>query len=549
MTIKFKNIVKNINYYIFKRDLLNKDTNLKQVAETTEALVFIYQNDRFTYVNPAFQHITGYSNEDLLNMHLLNLLHPDYYHYFYQCNLTNKTDNSTERFEVRIITKDGKYKWIDVTITLSKTKGHIYFIGNGFNITRKKREEVALRNSEEKYRKLFQSYPDAVYIKDNDKIIFSNNEAAKLFGVSYASDMYGNTIWNYLKICPDDPYSEKEMLNEIKTNSFWSCSHKKFIRKKDGITLNIEIVATSYNSNGKELILIVSREISDRLKIAEFKKNAEESQKLLEEAREYDRIKTEFFSNISHELRTPINIILSTLQLIDLYNNESCEALNKDKLAKYNGIMKLNSYRLIKLVNNLIDITKIDAGYIKPSFNLLEIVSLIEDTTQSIGIYAEAKGVNLIFDTDIEEKCIYCDGEKIERILLNLLSNALKFTPEGGTINVFFSDKGSSIEFSVKDTGIGIKDEFKDKIFERFTQVDKSLSRNTEGSGIGLSLTKALVDMHNGSIKVESRFGYGSEFIVNIPTEFNEEYSIDEEPVYEYNHGDFTKVEFSDIYL
>lgn len=546
MLVKIKNIIEKANYYILNKSFFNKD--VKKLTETTEALVFIYENHGFIYANPAFQHTTGYNNDDLINMHLLNLLHPDCYHFYYNCNLFNKAHRTTERFEIKIITKSGKYKWLDVTVTLVKSKGHIYFIGNGFNITRKKREEVALRISEENYRKLFDSYPDAVYIKDKGKIIFCNNEAAKLFGVTYANEIFGKTIWNYLDLHPDNEYVEKDMINEINNNNIWSCTNKKFIRKKDGAILNIEIVATKFNSNGNEFIIIISREISDRLKIAEFKKNAEESQKLLEEARKYDLIKTAFFANISHELRTPVNIILSTLQLIDLCNNEGME-ICKDKLLKYNDIMKLNSYRLVKLINNLLDITKIDAGYIKPSFKLTEIVRLIEDTAESICIYAETKGVNLIFDTDIEEKYIYCDGEKVERILLNLLSNALKFTPKDGSINVFLADKGTSIEFSVKDTGIGIKDEYKEMIFERFTQVDKSLSRNNEGSGIGLSITKALVDMHHGTIKVNSTLGKGSEFIVNIPVDLKGESCAVENPTYEINHIESAKVEFSDIYL
>ena len=180
--------------------------------------------------------------------------------------------------------------------------------------------------------------------------------------------------------------------------------------------------------------------------------------------------------------------------------------------------MKQNCHRLLRLINNLIDITKIDSGYFDIDENNFDIVNIVENITLSVADYIENKGLTLIFDTFVEEKIIACDPEKIERIMLNLLSNAVKFTPVGGEILVAIKEwNRDNICISVKDTGKGIPKDKLDSIFERFVQVDKSLTRDNEGSGIGLSLVKLLVELHNGTISVQSKEGEGSEFIICLP--------------------------------
>jgi signal transduction histidine kinase len=214
------------------------------------------------------------------------------------------------------------------------------------------------------------------------------------------------------------------------------------------------------------------------------------------------------------------------------------------------GIMRQNCYRLIRLIANLIDITKIDAGYLQLNPRNCDIVSIVEDIALSVADYIEEKNISLIFDTEVEEKVISCDPDKIERIILNLLSNAIKFTPEGGHVLVNMYDRGDKVIISVKDTGIGIPEDMTDLIFERFIQVDKTSTRAKEGSGIGLALVKSLVEMHSGSVSVKSKLGEGSEFIVEIPavslTEAEEfkDYNFANE-----NHNvDKISIEFSDIY-
>lgn len=176
------------------------------------------------------------------------------------------------------------------------------------------------------------------------------------------------------------------------------------------------------------------------------------------------------------------------------------------------------------------------------------IVSIVEDITLSVGEYVKSRGVNLIFDTDVEEKYMAVDDDKIERIMLNLLSNAVKFTNKDDEILVTVEDNDDFVIISVKDTGVGIPEDKLKMIFDRFAQVDKTLTRNREGSGIGLSLVKTLTEMHGGNIKVNSKLEEGSEFIIELPVtlvEENEEVSITQ-----YNDSKVDKVliEFSDIY-
>jgi signal transduction histidine kinase len=162
--------------------------------------------------------------------------------------------------------------------------------------------------------------------------------------------------------------------------------------------------------------------------------------------------------------------------------------------------------------------SKFDIGYVDANFEEGDLIALVEDTTLSTVNYTSSKGIELTFDTDVEEKIMCFDHDKIERVLLNLLSNAIKFSQEGASIFVEVIDRGEQVSIRISDTGIGIpEDKIKD-IFERFVQLDRSLTRAHEGSGIGLSLVKSLVEMHKGQVFAESVYGEGSKFTITIPT-------------------------------
>ena len=304
------------------------------------------------------------------------------------------------------------------------------------------------------------------------------------------------------------------------------------------------------NQSVREALELQKEVASTNKQVEVLNENFEENKRMLSEILEYDKLKTEFFANISHELRTPLNVIWSSIQLLQSINlKNSVEGYD---INKYLKVMNQNALRLLRLINNLIDTTKIDGGYL--SLNLLNnnIVYIAEEITLSAADYIKAQGITLIFDTEVEEKYMAFDIDKLERIILNVLSNAIKFTEKGGTIFVNLYDLGDKIQLSIKDTGIGIPEDKLQKIFERFAQVDKSLSRRSEGSGIGLALVKSLVEMQGGTIYAKSKLGEGSEFIIELPVTLVEESSdLNLYSSYESSRSKYVEriqIEFSDIY-
>lgn len=260
---------------------------------------------------------------------------------------------------------------------------------------------------------------------------------------------------------------------------------------------------------------------------------------------EDNKLKLDFFVNISHELRTPVNLISSTIQLIKL-NLKNLSKEDENIISKYIDIMESNSMRLIRLINNLIDSTKIDAGFVKFTPINADIIKFIEDVCDSVVDYVDFNKMNLIFDTDREEEIVLFDPDIIERILLNLLSNAVKFNKVGGTIYVNLYTKDDEIRITVRDEGIGIPKEKLSSIFKRFEQIQTKNKIEKQGSGIGLYLVKSLVTLHGGNIKVESKVNEGSKFIVTIPKkvlENGEELVIDEKE----KANRKVNIEFSDI--
>lgn len=274
-------------------------------------------------------------------------------------------------------------------------------------------------------------------------------------------------------------------------------------------------------------------------------------------AEEASNLKAHFISNISHEIKTPINVILCAIQLIELKNLKN----NHDNEKKNISIVKDNCYRLIRLISNIIDIEKAELNDLKLNLENNNIVTLTEDIVMSVIPYAEKKNLNLIFDTDEEEVMIDIDAIKIERVILNLLSNSIKFSKENGYIGVKISSLDKYVSIVVEDNGLGIAKEELTNIFERFRQVDNSLTRKNEGSGIGLSIVKSLVELHGGEITVQSELNKGTRFIVKLPKEMNINKNnkcirIEEDKECKENISDEirninyrTKTELSDIYV
>jgi PAS domain S-box-containing protein len=382
------------------------------------------------------------------------------------------------------------------------------------NILRKNMEEGLLRN-EACYKLLIQNSRDAIIVYDYKKIIFANGGAATLAGVEDPEGLLGKEITEFLKL--DMQQTMKLLLDREDDTRVSASTYETEVISSHGGMVPVEVTNAYIVYENKPAILSLIRDISPHKQIEKMKENVEKDRKLVNETLEWNRLITEFFSNISHELRTPLNVILSALQVLgNTYSAENYEE-TAEKRNRYIKMMRQNCYRLLKLINNLMDITRIDSGYASAKMYNYNIVSVVEDITSSVAEYIRNKGIELIFDTNVEEKIIACDPDKIERVMLNLISNSVKFTESGGIIKVEVMDKGDIVNISVMDTGIGIPEDKLEVIFERFRQADNKLSRSYEGSGIGLSLVKSLIEMHGGNIDVKSSVGEGSEFIITLP--------------------------------
>lgn len=260
-------------------------------------------------------------------------------------------------------------------------------------------------------------------------------------------------------------------------------------------------------------------------------------------AEEASKIKTHFISNISHELKTPINVIMSAIQLIN-YNTKESPSYSKNKNTL--AIIDDNCKRLLRLINNLIDVQKHELDDTKLNLSAVNVVNLIEMLVASVVPYAESKNLNLIFDTNKEDVILKVDSDKLERIMLNLLSNAIKFSKPNGEIRVTLNFE-DCLYISVADNGIGIAKENLNKIFDKFTQLDTSFSRKNEGSGIGLSIVKSFVLLHNGKISVKSELNKGTSFLIELP--LTETSNVETEDASYDNLSENVKIELSDIYI
>ena len=269
----------------------------------------------------------------------------------------------------------------------------------------------------------------------------------------------------------------------------------------------IILIVYSYINRMKYLDKLVQKkteELSQEMKI---------SNELLNKVIDLERNKNNYFINLSHELRTPLNVIYTTEQLITEFN-KSEHGIERDKLSEYMMVMRRNTKRLLNLINNLIDTTKIDHGKYKINLTQNDIVYVVEEAALSLKDYIETKGIELIIDPEIEEKIIMCDAYEIERCIVNLVGNAAKFTPSGGKIEISIKEIDRRVMISVEDNGIGIDPEYHSLIFDRFNQIVDVNAEVKGGSGLGLTITKHIIELHDGEIYVESELNKGCKFTI-----------------------------------
>jgi PAS domain S-box-containing protein len=398
------------------------------------------------------------------------------------------------------------------------------------------------------YKNIFNLVSEGVYIRKKDTIIFSNVAASKILLGSSNNDLQGLNICNLIKPVKEYVQTYKNFIKEIERGKELKAIHLRVIRVYDGKEIDIELSGKKIVYHQEEAYLQIIKNVSEKMQAQRYMEEYKKSQKLLKEVEDTERAQRDFFTNLSHELRTPLNVIMGIVQLHDqAYKTDDLNMI-KESYKKYNQVIKQNCYRLLKMINNLLDITKIEAGYLNLNLENKDIVSAVENTTMSVVDYAKLRGVNIIFDTDIEEKIMAFDLDYMERIILNLLSNAVKFTPAGKNVYVTIKDLVDTIIISVRDEGEGIPKDKQETIFNRFIQASRDCKKRKAGTGIGLSLVKSLVELHQGAIKLSSDIGKGSEFIIYLPYTLVEEEKTEEAGSEKLeDKGEQISIEFSDL--
>ncbi len=222
----------------------------------------------------------------------------------------------------------------------------------------------------------------------------------------------------------------------------------------------------------------------------------------------------DFFANMAHELKTPLSVIMGAIQLIEMKWSKS---ILDTAMARDLTTIRYNCYRLLRLTNNLLDLAKSESGYLSLKLVNCELNTILNEIIQSVIPFAEKRQLKLFYKRSAVPISIALDMEKVERIMLNLLSNAIKFSEPGGIITVSSYESDGRAFISVKDTGAGIPANKQHIIFDRYMQGGQCPRAENEGSGIGLSLVKTFVELHNGNIKLVSEINKGSEFIIDLP--------------------------------
>jgi PAS domain S-box-containing protein len=377
-------------------------------------------------------------------------------------------------------------------------------------IDRKKWEE-ALLESEEKYRTLVEQATDGVIIIQDYNIKFVNTALCTLFGYK-ENELIGRSFLPLLAKEARDTISDYYRIR-MKGENIPSIYETSGLHK-NGYAIPLELNAALIRYEGKPADLVIIRDITDRKRAEQELKNAfNQLEKAHRELKKLDAAKTEFLNITSHELRSPLTSILGYAEVI----NDGLNGPLTDAQRESTEIIMRNAIQLSRYVDDLLDFTQMETGRLRLDKEICDVESIISNAVESMMSTIEEMNCKLALNVSPDLPVIKCDTRRITQVLYNLIINAAKFSPKGGVIKIDAGQEDDFIKISVSDEGIGISEEDQKKIFEKFYQVDMSDSRKARGMGLGLSISKAIVEEHGGTIGLESKPGKGSTFYFTIP--------------------------------
>lgn len=358
-----------------------------------------------------------------------------------------------------------------------------------------------IKRNEDRYKNFFNNIqvPLVLVSKDKKRILFANKLFLDLICVTNLKEVMNKKIFSFF-----DDYETLNKPENEDSNEYLRCS-----RKVNGEKLSLDVSIIHSSDKPKELIMTIE-DVTQKVRVEKLREMVQN--RSLEE-----KIKTNFLSNISHDLKTPINVIYSLSQLIPMFS----ESKNIDQIKKYYKIAKQNCVSLTRFTNNLIDGSKMKSDYLSAHPIKCNIVEVVEDVVTGLVEYAKNKDIDIIFDTDEEEIYLMVDQEFIQRIIINLISNSIKFIDKKGKIEVNVLSSDTDVKVIVKDNGMGMKESFIEKSFSRYLMGDNNDEIEDKGTGIGLFVVKKMVEELNGDINISSVINEGTTIVIILKKEKN----------------------------
>jgi len=515
-----------------ERRLRESELRFRTLSESSPAGIFqLDLQGRALYVNEALCLLAGVPPEKALGDGWRRSIHPDD-----RAPLERLWRRASQGGDsVRLTLRFGQ-RWVSVLVAPQKnTDGvHVGFIGTVTDIHEQRMAEAALRSSERRYRRIIETAQEGIWMNDPDGYaLYVNQRMAEMLGCAPA-EMLGRHLAEFM-----DP-DQAELVRGKMENRRRGLSEQYDLRfrRKDGSQV-WTLISTTPNHDGEgnyagSLAMVI--DITDRHRadealarhVAELeasRRQLQENAVRLEElaaryveekvrAEESSLAKSRFLSSMSHELRTPLNSILG---FSDILRSPQTGPADEHLRGFADDIHNAGTY-LLELINDILDMSKIEAGKYELRLAATAPRRLVEDTVRMVRKNAADQGIELTTDAqpDLPER-VRADARALRQVLLNLLSNAIKFTPRGGRVTVRARSAAGVLEIEVVDTGIGIAAEDLPRLGKPFEQLDSALSRRHQGTGLGLALSKSLVEMHGGQLTIESEPGRGTTVRVTLP--------------------------------
>ena len=493
-------------YFNAEQALRDSEEKWRSLVESAPDIIStIDLNYQLQFINriPSGVDIT---KDDIVGNSIFDFLTQEHHEGFREaCNKVIKT-GEVAGYEIQgKISKNWYSSWVGPILRDAEIVG---FVVTSTNITDRKQAETELQESEERFRRAVLNAPLPIMIHAEDgEVILINRTWTQLTGYTF-EDM--TTVAKWLRQANSEMSQEIQaylgQVNQLKER----VSPEQFeITTKHGKKQIWEFSSSllGVQPDGKCIIISMALDITERLKAQEAMQSAKET------AEYASRAKSDFLANMSHELRTPLNAIIGFAEIL---RDELVGPANDEQKECANDI-RTSGQHLLEMINDILDLSKIEAGKMFLQLEEFAIVDAVEEVVAIINSLALQKNIDLILSCP-KDATIEADRVKLKQIFYNLLSNAIKFTPEGGKVTTHLNIAPETLQAEVIDTGIGISEEDRMKLFAPFTQIDTSKSRRFGGTGLGLALTQRLIQLHGGEIHVTSEEGKGSTFTFNMPT-------------------------------